>query len=75
MNIRLKIYWTDHEITLWINWFFIWHNKHDGSKCRNEIDLKCITFTEMLMKFISEWNDASYKKWEINNLLKESDHI
>ena len=29
----------------------------------------------MLMKLISEWNDSSYKKWEINNLLKESDCI
>ena len=29
----------------------------------------------MLMKFISEWNDASYKTREINNLLKESDII
>ena len=29
----------------------------------------------MLMKLIPEWNDASYKKWEINNLLKESDNI
>ena len=27
----------------------------------------------MLMRFISEWNDASYKKGEINILLKESD--
>ena len=33
------------------------------------------TFTEILMKFISEWNDTSYKKWEINILMKESDHI
>ena len=36
--IRLKIYWTDHDITLWINWFLIRLNIHDGSKCRNEID-------------------------------------
>ena len=29
----------------------------------------------MLMKLISEWNDASYKKGEINILMKESDII
>ena len=29
----------------------------------------------MLKKFILEWNDASYKKGEINILMKESDII
>ena len=38
-NIRLKIYWTDHEIILYDRLIFlIRHNMHDWSKNWNEID-------------------------------------